>query len=233
MGSTIFTVHVVNDTTGPTLAATANKSVAASSAAGAVVTFDQPAATDTSGVDASSRSCAPASGSTFAVGVTTVTCTAKDTFGTAATSTFTVTVAPFVAPTPTTPAPPAGPTDQGETVLGQELADLIHALGGDDVIRGLFGDDVLYGDGGNDQLFGDDGADKLFGGDGNDRLVGGAGNDRLNGGLGSDVLLGGPGNDLISARGTRKDVIDCGAGNDIASVDKLDVVRNCEHVFRK
>jgi Ca2+-binding RTX toxin-like protein len=53
------------------------------------------------------------------------------------------------------------------------------------------------------------------------------------GGLGADTLLGGPGNDLLYARGNRRDVVDCGAGTDIASVDKLDVVRNCEKVFRR
>jgi hypothetical protein len=43
-------------------------------------------------------SCAPASGSVFAVGSTTVTCTARDTRGNQSSGSFTVTVTPFPQP---------------------------------------------------------------------------------------------------------------------------------------
>ena len=65
----------------------------ATSAAGASVGFSAPSASDEGG-ESPSVSCDPASGSTFAVGATTVTCTATDSDDTpsSATSTFTVTV---------------------------------------------------------------------------------------------------------------------------------------------
>jgi hypothetical protein len=83
-----FTVSVV-DTTPPTLAQPADVFVTATSIAGAVATFATPSATDI--VDQNpSVSCAPASGSTFAPGATTVTCTATDFSGNAAQKTFVV-----------------------------------------------------------------------------------------------------------------------------------------------
>src|SRR5262249_49933119 len=54
--------------------------VNATSPAGAVVTYTKPAASDESSTGVS-VSCLPASGSTFAIGDTTVTCTATDTDG--------------------------------------------------------------------------------------------------------------------------------------------------------
>ncbi len=66
--------------------------MAATSAAGAVVSYTPPKATDV--VDGvRPASCVPASGSTFAMAQTaTVTCTASDTHGNTATAHFTVTV---------------------------------------------------------------------------------------------------------------------------------------------
>lgn len=63
-------------------------------------------------------------------------------------------------------------------------------LTGDDsanTLRGLAGDDHLDGLGGDDVLIGDDGADRLDGGEGDDVLNGGGGNDSLVGGSGHDV----------------------------------------------
>jgi hypothetical protein len=54
------------------------------------VTYAAPTASDNCG--AATTSCVPASGSTFPVGATTVTCTATDAAGNSATCTFTVTV---------------------------------------------------------------------------------------------------------------------------------------------
>jgi len=63
------------------------------SSAGAVVTYALPTATDaTSGVSSAGVSCAPASGSTFPLGTTTVTCTVADNAGNVATGTFKLTV---------------------------------------------------------------------------------------------------------------------------------------------
>ncbi|MFL5825637.1 MAG: HYR domain-containing protein, partial [Thermoleophilaceae bacterium] len=58
----------------------------------AVVFYDLPAATDPSGVEPGSVACTPGSGSSFPVGATKVTCTAKDLLGNASSSAFTVDV---------------------------------------------------------------------------------------------------------------------------------------------
>ena len=96
--ATTFTVTVV-DTTAPTIDATANVSSQATSASGASVTYTSPATHDA--VDGDGLAiCAPASGSVFALGATTVTCTATDAAGNAAVATtFTVTVVDTTAPT--------------------------------------------------------------------------------------------------------------------------------------
>lgn len=85
-----FTLYVV-DTTAPTLVLPANISTGATSASGAVVTYT---ATATDLVDGDvTPDCLPASGSTFAPGTTTVSCTATDSRGnTSDAGTFDVTV---------------------------------------------------------------------------------------------------------------------------------------------
>ena len=88
----------------PTVAAHANVSATATSASGAVVTFTAPAGTDEQG-GAASVACLPASGSTFAVGSTTVTCTATDAVGHTGSGSFQVIVGAFVPPTTPTPTP--------------------------------------------------------------------------------------------------------------------------------
>lgn len=82
---------VVHDTTAPLLAAHAGLTVEATSASGAIVSYTSPAASDA--VDASvAASCAPASGSVFALGATTVACAATDAAGNASHSSFQVVV---------------------------------------------------------------------------------------------------------------------------------------------
>jgi WD40-like Beta Propeller Repeat len=49
---------------------------------------------------------------------------------------------------------------------------------------------------------------------------------------GGDVIAAGAGNDLVHARNGHRDTIDCGAGRDTATVDRVDVARNCEVVRR-
>ena len=90
------TVHVV-DTTAPTITAPANIMIEATSAAGAVVTYpDATAEDEVDGVIAAS--CEPASGSTFALGTTTVNCTATDAAGNSSSATFTIRVQDTTAP---------------------------------------------------------------------------------------------------------------------------------------
>jgi hypothetical protein len=94
--SDTFDVTVV-DTSAPTLSGVpAAISVTTSDPAGRAVTFAVPSASDV--VDASpSVSCGPASGDRFALGTTTVTCTATDASGNSRSASFAVTV-DFVAP---------------------------------------------------------------------------------------------------------------------------------------
>ncbi|HET6404745.1 MAG TPA: HYR domain-containing protein, partial [Candidatus Thermoplasmatota archaeon] len=92
-----FEVRVV-DTTAPVVAAVADLVVEATGADGAVVAYDAPATTDAVDGDGVAT-CSPASGSVFALGVTTVTCGASDAAGNAAEpASFTVTVVDTTAP---------------------------------------------------------------------------------------------------------------------------------------
>jgi hypothetical protein len=91
--SCTFTVKV-NDTQPPTITCPSNVTVTAAAtcpiATSTVVTYPPPVASDNCpGVTVV---CSPASGTTFPVGTTTVTCTATDTSGNTASCSFTVTV---------------------------------------------------------------------------------------------------------------------------------------------
>ena len=87
------------DTAGPTFSGVPGSlTQEASGPSGAKVTYDKPTATDR--VDGSvTVECSPASGSTFEIGTTKVTCTAKDKAGNEATTSFYVTVQDTTAPT--------------------------------------------------------------------------------------------------------------------------------------
>jgi len=84
-----FAIAVL-DTTAPVLNLPASITTDATSPAGAIVSYTATA-TDNSGVSPT-VTCAPASGSTFPIGTTTVSCTAKDAAGNASIGSFTVTV---------------------------------------------------------------------------------------------------------------------------------------------
>jgi uncharacterized repeat protein (TIGR01451 family) len=87
-----FTV-TVQDTTAPVIARHDDVRTTATSPSGVAVTYDVPLATDAvSGIVP--MTCAPATGSVFAVGSTAVTCAASDNAGNRSTSTFSVVVAP-------------------------------------------------------------------------------------------------------------------------------------------
>jgi len=102
----------------------------------------------------------------------------------------------------------------GQRLNGTKTADVICGSAFADRVRGAGGDDILLGSGGNDDLTGDAGADHLVGGPGADQLTGGAGHD------------------VIDARDGIRDVVSCGAGNDLALVDLgLDTVSACERVL--
>jgi fibronectin type 3 domain-containing protein len=90
------------DTTPPVITVPADMTVPATGPSGAVVTYTATATDDVDG--ALTPSCAPASGSTFPVGTTTVTCTATDSHANSASKTFTVTVTPLVDDPPGVPA---------------------------------------------------------------------------------------------------------------------------------
>ncbi len=96
--STAMQKVTITDTTKPDIAAHADVTAEAISAEGAAVTYDLPVATDiVDGTD--TVTCAPASGSTFALGATTVKCDATDNAGNAAAETsFIVTVKDTTAP---------------------------------------------------------------------------------------------------------------------------------------
>src|SRR5215211_3974715 len=85
-----FTV-LVQDTTAPVIASHGDVSATATSANGANVSYTSPGTTDA--VDGpGTANCTPASGTPFALGSTTVTCSATDAHGNTATSTFKVNV---------------------------------------------------------------------------------------------------------------------------------------------
>src|SRR5262249_54710083 len=91
------------DGTAPLGTPPANQTVEATSAAGAVATYTNATATDN--VDGPvPATCTPASGSTFPLGVDTVTCSATDSSGNTGTATFTITVADTTGPAFTAPA---------------------------------------------------------------------------------------------------------------------------------
>ena len=88
-GSASFTVNVV-DTGAPVVTVPANMTLEGTSPAGAVATFTATAFDIVDGPIV--PVCTPASGSTFAMGPTVVTCTATDTAGNTGSASFTITV---------------------------------------------------------------------------------------------------------------------------------------------
>lgn len=106
----------------------------------------------------------------------------------------------------------------GDALAGAQLGGR-----GDDELRGSHLDDRLAGFGGGDWVWG------LAGDDG---LSGGGGDDEVYGGPGRDALLGGPGDDFLETKDGEQDYVDCGEGDDEASVDLEDhVSRTCETVY--
>jgi len=103
------------------------------------------------------------------------------------------------------------------------------------------------------RLTGSPAADRLRSYDAADSIVAGGGDDWIEAGYGDDTIVGGPGkdtinadagsgacnflvcrlpqgNDTIDARDGEADSVECGPGNDAATVDAVDTVSNCETV---
>jgi Ca2+-binding RTX toxin-like protein len=104
-----------------------------------------------------------------------------------------------------------GPTPPGpfNVDIGTTERLVLNAGGGDDRITGASGlasriSSTLNGDDGNDRITGTDGADRVDGG---------------------------AGNDTIRTRDARIDRVACGAGRDLARVDRRDRPSNCEIVL--
>ena len=108
------------------------------------------------------------------------------------------------------------------------LAATRYGTNGDDLMYGTNGADRMYGRGGSDLMYGLAGNDLMYGGYGNDYVYGRDGNDSLYGRYGYDEISGGKGSDYIDTKDGKRDRVWCGPGRDSFTVDKLDVVSDCE-----
>jgi hypothetical protein len=99
---------------------------------------------------------------------------------------------------------------------------------GDDVLTLGKGGGVALGEDGADWVTGSTLDDALSGGEGPDTLNGGAGGDVLRGGRGVDGFDGGAGDDLLDSADGRPELVVCGAGDDTAVADGVDVLMGCE-----
>jgi Ca2+-binding RTX toxin-like protein len=83
-------------------------------------------------------------------------------------------------------------TGVGDTITGDDAANAMFGLAGDDRLFGSVGEDRLHGQDGNDLLVGGAGADRLFGGVGNDTY-------RIEDALDTIVERAGQGSDTVAA----------------------------------
>jgi hypothetical protein len=134
-------------------------------------------------------------------------------------------------PTPSRPSsPPSRPSTTKDPRI--PLATVFRGTAKSDHVKGKSIAERIFGLGGNDTIDGAGGNDFIDGGSGNDKLIGGAGDDDLIGGGGTDKFAAGPGNDWINANDGEREVVDCGTGKDVATVDTKDRVVHCEKVTR-
>jgi Ca2+-binding RTX toxin-like protein len=73
-------------------------------------------------------------------------------------------------------------------------------------------------------------ADHFVGSDAANVIRGSQGDDEIKGGAGEDTLEGGEDDDTIFARDGEHDIVECGFGEDSATVDAIDTVSRCERV---
>jgi Ca2+-binding RTX toxin-like protein len=102
------------------------------------------------------------------------------------------------------------------TKVGSPDSDALKGTARKDVICALAGNDYISGGGGPDRLFGDAGRDTIVGGKGADIISGGKGRGRL-----------------FSVDGLANDRVNGGLGEDFCYADPGDILRNCEHQFRR
>ena len=122
-----FSVTVV-DTTAPTLTLPANITAEATGPSGRVVTYTATASDIVDG--ALTPTCAPASGSTFAIGTTTVTCSVTDSHGNTSTGTFTVTIRDTTRPNVVVPA------SMSAMAIGASGAPASYSVSANDIVDG-------------------------------------------------------------------------------------------------
>jgi len=94
----------------------------------------------------------------------------------------------------------------GDTLVGDEQDNIVHAHIGNDYVEGNGGSDTLYGNVGNDTINAGSGDDFIYGGEDNDYIDGGEGNDMsyytfassaVNASLITGVVTGGDGTDTL------------------------------------
>lgn len=131
-------------------------------------------------------------------------------------------------------------TNGPDTLMGTNGSDELFGRGGTDWINGRGGNDVIEGGPGDDNPLTSRAIGNLDGGPGADVISGGAGDDDLwdgpsPGDSAVDILDGGEGNDFLGAanRPAARDIVSCGAGRDLAYVDRKDIVGDdCERIWR-
>jgi Ca2+-binding RTX toxin-like protein len=115
-------------------------------------------------------------------------------------------------------------SDFGDTLIGDEIGnvlsggagrDKLFSFGGDDTVYGGDGGDRIVSHGGDDVIDGGEGNDWMYGQSGDDSIVGGDGNDNFFGGTGTNTMSGDAGNDrFFIDTGGSLDTIDGGDGDD-------------------
>src|SRR5438309_499560 len=148
---TTFNVHV-QDTTPPVISIHLPITMEATDSSGAVVTYIAPATHDA--VDGDKvTTCTPVSGSTFALGNTKVTCTAKDAAGNSASSSFDIfvqdTTAPVIAKNTDITAEATGATLATITATGGAgTGAVVNSVGNNGIQVNITGTTTYYGGGG-------------------------------------------------------------------------------------
>jgi N-acetylglucosamine-6-sulfatase len=117
------------------------------------------------------------------------------------------------------PPPPKFVPRSSCLIAGNERANLL---------RGTVYYDNICANAGSDRIEARSGDDLIAAGRGNDLVYGEGGNDRIYGGLGLDRIYGGIGRDVVYAADGRRDIVRCGDGLDIATVDRGDITSGCE-----
>jgi uncharacterized repeat protein (TIGR01451 family) len=126
-----FAIVELLDGAGPVITTPEALTAEATSATGATVTFQEPTAVDT-GSGLATLTCSHASGDTFALGTTTVSCTATDNAGNSSSASFTITVQDTTAPVFAGAAPitveATSPSGAAVTFVIPTATDLVSGL---------------------------------------------------------------------------------------------------------